>query len=292
MIGLTNFLHASKVVFGPAERKVHLACWNGTEHPLEVFYAGRFKEWQEHQSRRNFGCKHVLSLIDLGASQWLFVGVYDVHSFATHPKYPTTFLYSTSLRPGQDELIGRVIVSHKRTRQSYIWLNPEVTLPLVEVRREKMTVGEFPGYNAVTISHGVLRIITKQQIASWRAALANIKGVYLITDTSTGKHYVGKASGNVGVWQRWCAYADNGHGGNVELKALMAANGPDHMRHFQYAILEIADTHASDGDILARESYWMNALQTRKFGLNGSAGKTTSPPGSTPPPALEMEGTP
>jgi hypothetical protein len=292
MIGLIDFLQASKVAFALAETKVHLACWNGIEHPLEVFFAGRFKKWQEHQNRRNFGCKHILSLIDLGASHWLFVGVYDVHSFAPHPKYPSVFLYSTSLRPGQDDLIGKVIVSHQRTRQSYVWLRAEVALPLVELRREKMTVGDFPGYNAVTISHSKLRIITQQKLASWRAALANIKGVYLITDTSTGKHYVGKASGNVGIWQRWCAYADNGHGGNVELKALLVTNGPDHVRHFQYSILEIADTHASDGDILARESYWMTALQSRKFGLNGTAGKPTSAPGSGPSPALEMDGTP
>jgi hypothetical protein len=292
MIGLTDFLHASKVVFNPAETKVHLACWNGREYPLEVFYANGFKEWQEHQNRRNFGCKHILSLIDLGASQWLFVGVYDVHSFAAHPQQPTTFLYSTSLLPGQDELIGRVIVSHQRTRQSYIWLKPEVTLLLVEVRREKMTIGEFPGYNAVTISHCVLRIITQQQIASWHSALASVKGVYLITDTSTGKHYVGKASGDVGIWQRWWAYADNGHGGNVELKALLADNGTDHMKHFQYEILEIADTHASEGDILARESYWMKALQSRKFGLNGPVSKPVSLLSSEQVPAPELEGTP
>jgi hypothetical protein len=35
------------------------------------------------------------------------------------------------------------------------------------------------------------------------------------------------------------------------------------------SVLEIADTHASDDDILARESYWMNALKTREYGLNG-----------------------
>ena len=40
------------------------------------------------------------------------------------------------------------------------------------------------------------------------------------------------------------------------------------MSHFQYSILEIADTHASDADILVRESYWMSALKTRDFGLN------------------------
>ena len=40
------------------------------------------------------------------------------------------------------------------------------------------------------------------------------------------------------------------------------------MSNFQYSILEIADTHASDDDILDRESYWMKVLKTREFGLN------------------------
>ena len=34
------------------------------------------------------------------------------------------------------------------------------------------------------------------------------------------------------------------------------------------SILEIADTHASETDILTRESYWMKALRSRSFGLN------------------------
>ena len=171
-----------------------------------------------------------------------------------------------------------MIVRHQRTRQSYVWLKPEMPLTVVEYRREKMTIGEFPGYNSVAISNGVLRIITEQKIASWHAALSNIKGVYLITDTSTGKHYVGKASGNVGIWQRWCDYAVTGHGGNVDLKTLLSQHGPEHRRHFQYSILEIADTHASDLDILARESYWMNVLKTREFGLNGSVRKVSLAP--------------
>ena len=92
--------------------------------------------------------------------------------------------------------------------------------------------------------------------------------MYLILDTSTGKAYVGKASGEVGIWQRWCAYAKNGHGGNVELKRLLKDKAADYVKNFQYSILEIADTHASEADILKRESYWMEVLKSREFGLN------------------------
>ncbi len=269
MIGLVDFLTASGVTFNAENTKVHLACWDGHIDPLDAFFAGQFQGWQEHQSKRNFDCAHVLSLIDLKKSRWLFAGVYDVLSRGAQPARPEHYLYVTQPRPGIEEWIGRVIVEHVRTRASYIWLRPEIKLPLLEIRAQRMTVGEFPGYNAVLIRHATLRVITQQVVPSWHAALKNIKGVYLITDTSTGRHYVGKASGDVGIWQRWCAYADNGHGGNIQLKALLQEHGPEHMSHFQYSILEIADTHASDNDILVRESYWMNVLRTREFGLNG-----------------------
>lgn len=269
MLGLVNFLKAAGVGLDTSSLKIHLACWNGHERPIDVFFAGTFKQWQEQQNRRNFQCRQVIGLIDLGRGEWLFAGIYEVLDCRRNTGPGTPFVYSTRLLAGQEELIARIVVRHQRNgRNSYIWSKDGVTLPIVEIRREKLTIGDFPGYNAVVLSHAQLKIITGQKIASWHGALANIKGIYLITDTSTGEHYVGKASGGEGIWQRWCAYADNGHGGNVELKRVLKEKGPAHMAHFQYSVLEIADTHGSDADILARESYWMKALRSRSFGLN------------------------
>lgn len=269
MLGLVAFLKAAGVAVDATNLKIHLACWNGKEHPIDVYYAGRFKAWQEEQNRRNFQCRQVIGLVDLGRGEWLFAGVYKVLSCRANRGGGTPYIYSTELLPGQDEQIGRVIVRHKRSgRNSYIWVKDGVSLPVLELRREKMTIGDFPGYNAVVLSHAQLRIVTAQKIASWHGALANIKGIYLITDTSVGALYVGKASGREGIWQRWCAYADNGHGGNVELKRVLKERGLEHRAHFQYSILEIADTHASEADILARESYWMKVLRSRNFGMN------------------------
>jgi hypothetical protein len=270
MIGLVTFLKAAGIEFDTDDLKIHLACYNQRERPIDVYFAGNFKKWQERQGQRNFKCAHVISLIDLGESHWLFAGVYQILGCKPHPDYEGDFLYATKLLPKQDDLIGRIIVHHKRggVRASYIWHKKEIALTISEIRGEKLTIKEFPGYNAVVLSHSNLITITEQKIPAWHGALANIKGIYLITDTSTGRHYVGKASGKSGIWQRWCSYAENGHGGNKELKKVLKNKGEQHMTHFQYSILEIADTHASDKDILARETYWMNALKSRKFGMN------------------------
>ena len=100
--------------------------------------------------------------------------------------------------------------------------------------------------------------------------MANVAGVYLITDTANGKNYVGSTIGEFGIWQRWCEYSQNGHGGNKELKKILNENGKSYSNNFQYSILEIADTHSSNEDILARESFWKDILCSRTYGYNGN----------------------
>src|SRR5262249_61171369 len=113
----------------------------------------------------------------------------------------------------QEDMIGRIIVHHERTRQSYIWYRPTIGLPIVEIRRKKLTIEEFPGYNAVILSHSKLKIIIEQGIASWHAALSNIKGIYLITNTTTGQHYLGTADGQDGICQHRGSTVKNDHAG-------------------------------------------------------------------------------
>jgi len=46
--------------------------------------------------------------------------------------------------------------------------------------------------------------------------MENIKGVYLITDSHTGRRYAGSAYADLGIWSRWCQYIESGHDGNVD----------------------------------------------------------------------------
>ena len=57
--------------------KIHCAT-GGHPTPLEAFFDGNFRRWQEHQNQKNFQRKHVLSLIHLEGPTWLFAGVYEV----------------------------------------------------------------------------------------------------------------------------------------------------------------------------------------------------------------------
>jgi hypothetical protein len=250
--------------------KIHCAT-SKTWSPLEEFFDGRFRQWQEQQNQKNFQCKHILSMIHLENNRWLFAGVYKVKGVKPYQrKGKIRFLYSTQEVKGLDHLTGRAIIQfEKNFRASYLRGHKyEDQLILAELRDQRMTIGDFPGYNSVLLSYRMLKTIVRESNPSWKAALSNVAGVYLVTDTTSGKMYVGSAYGGDGIWQRWTAYSKNGHGGNKELRVLLHKKGENHAEHFQFSLLEICDLNSSDEYVIDREVYWKKALKTREFGLN------------------------
>lgn len=114
-------------------------------------------------------------------------------------------------------------------------------------------------------------LLVLKEEPSWKSALSSVGGVYLIVDTLAGKAYVGSASGVGGIWQRWRAYAETGHGGNAELRDLLDRLGGDYRINFQYSVLEIADPQAQIDHICSRESHWKEILMSRTpFGYNAN----------------------
>lgn len=129
---------------------------------------------------------------------------------------------------------------------------------------------DFPGYENVDLSWNDLRRVLR--FKNWQTALENQKAVYLITDTATNKRYVGSAYGDNMLLGRWRNYAENGHGGNKELKALVEEKGLEYVKNnFRYSILDIYKSTTDDEAIIARESWWKNILLTRgDYGYNAN----------------------
>lgn len=120
----------------------------------------------------------------------------------------------------------------------------------------------FPGFDRLVLSHLQLQAVMREhRYASWRTALSSVVGIYLITDTSNGRHYVGKADGAESIRQRWNAYAANGHGGNVELRRLDPTT-------FRFSLLRVFDPSTPIRDVDAAESHFKDALDSRRHGLN------------------------
>lgn len=266
---LFDFLRAQDPIISPETCKVHLACWNGKEDPLDVYYRGTFDDWQSWQNQANFERPFVVALISLAGSQrWLFVGVYA--SKGKRQLDSGAYQYELEALPAYAEFAGRLFVTFARTRASY--LRGESCAPRMVVHAvtaEPVKLDKFPGFKTIDISFDDLDYLVRNATTSWRTALGSVAGVYLISDTLTGKLYVGSATGEGGIWSRWCQYAD-GHGNNVELKKIVGKEGLERAKHYRFSVLEIADTHASSEEVLNRESHWKRVLLTRIHGWNAN----------------------
>ncbi|WP_265533892.1 GIY-YIG nuclease family protein [Pseudomonas saponiphila] len=256
--------------------KVHLAQHNGIDHPMDVYLAGEFDDWQSRQSRRNFECEYVIGLVELpGTKKWLLAGVYDSLKLneAKSDNDQHDLVYDYRRVPEFAELEGRLILDYSKPRGNYLWLETCLKSMVVSSLLERpMTVGKFPGFKEVDISHRELNIIVKQGLESWQTALSSVAGVYLISDRTEGEHqlYVGSATGTGGVWDRWVTYAHNGHGGNIRLRDLHARRGETFAENFRFSILEIADKHTDKEEMMQKEIHWKRRLLTRDSGLNGN----------------------
>jgi hypothetical protein len=131
-----------------------------------------------------------------------------------------------------------------------------------------MRVADFPGYNAVKLSYRLLRTVVRKNLPQWKGALSDVGGIYLLTDTHTGRHFVGSAHSGDTIWHKWVSFAINGHADIKPLRRLLSHEEGDYQFHFQFSILEICDLKASKDYVLGREEHWKQALQSSVFGYN------------------------
>ncbi len=250
--------------------KVHFAIGGkgrDNEAPLKAFIQNEFKEWQEHQTQQNFKRKYVFSLIYYKKNEWMFAGIYEIISF---DKIEGHIQYETRLLDIHEDLIGRLIIAYnKPLRNSYPNLETVYKdLKFVEILRDRVKIEELPGFEKVNIPFSKLKYIIEKKEKSWKTALSNIQGIYLISDHSNGKLYVGAAYGEHAFWNRWVEYVFNGTGGNVKLKELLEEKGFDHTSNFSFSILEVHSQLTNKDFIIQREKYWKDILLTKEFGYN------------------------
>jgi hypothetical protein len=250
--------------------KVHFARWNGEVQPLEVWARDKkeWQGWQEYRPGRNdFSRPYIFSLIQFyhETDAWLFGGVFRV--LARHEDR-----YEVELTDIAGGFLGRLkLLSAYRGRTTRVnFENYYSTFEVQEILREPYSGRSFPGYEEIDVSFDELETLVRNDRPDWKAALENMKGIYLITDTKTGRRYVGSAYGAHGIWSRWCSYVASGHGGNVELQSLVSDPSLEYSRmNFRFALLEHRPSRTSDDVVLARETFWKRILLTRgEHGLN------------------------
>lgn len=244
-----------------------LTTYSNTINPLDFFRNNNNEELMNwlfwNYSKKSFKVgETVIGLLRLDGDRWLLFNISkvtkDLNQFAG-----LGFEYETVTQ--YQQYFGRVIVEYKNKAQTLIrkasGMMDDCTV--AQIIEDKYEDEEFPGYEKINISWEIMSRVLKKN--SWKTAMQNQKGVYLITDTSTGKMYVGSAYGKNMLLGRWEAYVKNGHGGNVDLKALELKHIKE---HFNYSILDIFKSTVDDKFIIERESWWKETLMTRAFGYN------------------------
>ncbi len=260
----------------PEHFKVHLATWNGEVNPLDVFIRDReeWKDWNSWRSSKDdFNRQFILSLIDYypNPGTWLFGGVFEVIARGGESHAHS---YDVKLDEIGAELIGRLKIRFQRPGRikSLKLENYVEQLQIAELLSETYTGEPFPGYEGINHDFSYLESIFRANRPDWRAALLNVKGVYVIFDKSNGKKYVGSAYGGAGIWSRWATYIGTGHGHNDELTSLIDEHGKEYaQKNFRFCLLEYRPAKTDDRVIIERESFWKVALLSRgAFGYNGN----------------------
>lgn len=256
----------------PEEYKLHLACRNNDGvQPLDEFVADpdNWLGWNQWRGRKNDWTRpRILSFMDYypKLDAWLFGGAFDVverHKDGYNLRPVLTF----------EKYVGRLVVLFHRYR------GMRGRAFKLEAFMDSFTVSEllshvysgesFPGIEHINHNFGALESIFKAERPDWKAVLQSIKGIYVITDRSNGKQYIGSAYGEAGIWSRWACYIGTMHGWNDALMGLVETKGPKYAReNFWFAVLEIMPKSTLDKVVLDREAHWKSVLFTRDHGYN------------------------
>ena len=226
--------------------------------------------WRE-QRRYFYEGQIAVCFLKIGWDKWLLT---TIKKITKDLNIVGGISYDGDELPEYKPYYGRLIIQFHKTfqAQGIYYKNVCDELLVNQLLPAAFDGYDFPGYDEVRLTWEQLEIIIKQHKKDWMAALQNQKAVYLITDRSNEKLYVGSATSDNGMLlQRWANYIDSGHGGNKELIELVNKEGIDYIkRNFQYSILENYNAKVDDSVILERESWWKETLQSRKFGYNAN----------------------
>ncbi|MEL7832042.1 GIY-YIG nuclease family protein [Citromicrobium bathyomarinum] len=142
-------------------------------------------------------------------------------------------------------------------RSWYRWADRN-TFSVKAIAQADQLAGELPSWDQIALTFDQLAIMP----TSWKSALRQWRGIYLITDMSDRMAYVGSAGGSENLLQRWTDYSKSGHGGNKLLKRRDPKN-------FVFSILQRTSPDLDRAELLRLENSWKVRLLSRApYGLN------------------------
>ena len=277
---LNDVLHLTQEEIGNSKIELNMKAGRGGQsyldrwlkHSEEEKSTGNCKDcsyWGWYGKKRNFYPEQwVFSFVRMLEDEWLLI------SAARIIDTPTDDRATVEVLEKYIPLFGRLIIKYKKGDAfgRYVF-NLSKYLDQVIVREVLPCVysGEkFEGYDKVHLPYSKLaHIFNRKILPTYLEALEKITGVYCLTDTHTGKLYIGSATGAEGVAQRWGNYLNSKHGGNKKLIALYEQKGAEYFeKHFTYTLLEYFGLSYDPIKIIEREKYWKRCFDTIKNGYN------------------------
>jgi len=227
--------------------------------------------------------KYVASFIRHEAKRALFVGLYEVASSRSlspdeimqrpaHQELMRMGMTGIKAIEGRDSILefelplaewhrewrGRLIIRWPGLERSWYRWADRNEFAVEAIARESLFSRGMPPWDEIVLDWNELGLLP----ATWQASLSQWRGIYLITDKSDGRQYVGSAYGAQNLLQRWTEYSRSGHGGN----RLLRTRDP---RDFRYSIIQRVSPDLDETSVIRIENSWKQRLGTRApAGLN------------------------
>lgn len=183
--------------------KIKFNQWNGQDNPMNLYQNdpdlinNQWLFWRNEKRYFRVG-EIAICLLKLSYDTWLLTTIKTVD---TDLNIVRGINYLGTEIELYNKFFGRVIIKYKKTKQSQVYYADTIIgeCEVLEVLPTIFDNDGFPGYENVRLSFKQLEIILNRRKVDWISALKSQKAVYLITDTKTGKSYVGSAYGDNGM---------------------------------------------------------------------------------------------
>jgi len=246
----------------------------------KCYDAGCMDIYQRIQNKGFFDkFDYVLSFVSEPGTSAKFVGCYSIGlgepiNNSMMPKdfpVPEMFIedsYYYDLQP--TELLGdlreRLIIDWGKSAVSW---HQKATNEKAVLAIQANPKTAFTGYENVVLSFNELKdiIMDKTLYENWHTALSSIYAIYLITDVSTGRHYIGSAYGKGGLLGRWEQYVKTWHGNNNGMKEVLNID-PEGYKNFQFSIMQILPKTVTEDEVIQIENLYKKKLGSKLLGLN------------------------
>ena len=259
--------------------KVRFCQYNGESNPIDLFKKNpnELLNWHYWNSQKYKVGQLTIGLVKMNSDEWLLFHIgritKDLQLDYRDVGYDfETLNYVPEKGIDYSDLYGRVIISyHKSMMSQFPNANTVINDFVVkEILPSLYTGFDFPGYENVSLTFEQLETIINGNYPGYKNALEHQQAVYVLTDTNTGKLYIGSATSKYQqLLSRWTGYIRTFHNGNEELKLLYEKEGAEYFKkYFKYSIIENFNSNVDYNYIIKREDYWKKVLDTRRHGYN------------------------